>query len=56
MNLTFLGQIVGVGQVRPVKAKVDVISDFPLPTEKRQLLRYLGMTGYYRKLYNIFQL
>ena len=34
-NLTFLGHIVGQGQVKPVKAKVEAISDFPVPTGKK---------------------
>ena len=52
--MTFLGHIVGQGQVRPVEAKVEAISDFPVPTGKRQLMRFLGMAGYYRKFCNNF--
>ena len=48
-TLTFLGHIVGQGQVKPVEAQVKAISDFPVPTCNRQLLRFLGMAGYYRK-------
>ena len=48
-NLTFLGHIVGQGQVKPVEAKVEAISDFPVPTGKGQLMRFLGVAGYYRK-------
>ena len=33
----------GQGQVEPVEAKVEAISDFPVPTGKRQLMRFLGM-------------
>ena len=33
-NLTFLGHIVGQGQVKPVEAKVEAISDFPVPSGK----------------------
>ena len=53
-NLTFLRHIVGQGQVRAVEAKVEAISDFPVPTGKRQLMRFLGMAGYYRKFCNNF--
>ena len=53
-NLTFLGHIVGQGRVKPVEAKVEAISDFPVPTGKRQLKRFLGMVGYYRKFCNNF--
>ena len=54
MQLAFLGHIVGHGQVNPVEAKVEAISDFPVPTCKRQLMRSFGMAGYYRKFCNNF--
>ena len=53
-TLTFLGHVVGLGQVKPVEAKVKAISDFPVPTCKRQLMRFLGMTDYYRKFCDNF--
>ena len=53
-NLTFLGPVVGQGQVKPVEAKVEAISDFPVPTCKRELMRFLSMAGYYRKFYHNF--
>ena len=53
-TLTFLGHVVGQGQVKPVEAKVKAISDFPVPTNKRQLIRFLGMAGYYRKFSDNF--
>ena len=34
-TLTFLGHVVGQGQVKPVEAKVKAISDFPVPTCKK---------------------
>ena len=53
-NLTFLGHLVGQGLVKPVEAKVEAISDFPVPSGKRQLMRFLGMAGYSRKFCNNF--
>ena len=53
-NLTFLGHTVGQGRVKPVEAKVEAIADFPVPSGKRQLMRFLGMAGYYRKFCNNF--
>ena len=53
-NMTFLGHIVGRGQIKPVDAKVEAISDFPVPSGKRQLMRFLGMARYYRKFCNNF--
>ena len=47
-TLTFLGHVVGHGRVKPIEAKVEAISNFPVPTCKRQLMRFLGMAGYYR--------
>ena len=53
-TLTFLGHVVGQGQIKPVEAKVKAISDFPVPTCKRQLMQFLGMAGYYRKFCDYF--
>ena len=44
-NLKFLGHFVGQGQIRPVEAKVEAISDFAVATGKRQLMSFLGMAG-----------
>lgn len=46
--VTYLGKVVGQGQVKPVNAKVESIVEFPAPSNKRELRRFLGMTGYYR--------
>ena len=48
-SVTYLGHVVGQGQVKPVDAKVKCISVFPRPENKKQLMRFLGMAGYYRK-------
>ena len=53
-TLIFYGHFVGQGQVKPVEAKVEAISDFSVPTCKRQLMRFLGMAGYYRKFCDNF--
>ena len=53
-TLTFLGHVVGQGQVKPLEAKRKAISDFPVPTCKRQLMRFLRMAGYYRKFCDNF--
>ena len=42
----------GQGQVKPIEAKVEAISDFPVPSGKRQLMRFLGMAEYNRKFCN----
>ena len=48
-KITYLGHVVGQGQVKPRDAKVQAILEFPVPTKKRELLRFLGMSGFYRK-------
>ena len=48
-TLIFLEYVEGQCQVKPIEAKVEAISDFPVPTCKRQLMRFFGMVGYYRK-------
>ena len=57
-TVTFLGHLVGQGQVKPleakVSAKVSAVSEFPVPKCKRQLIRFLGMAGYYRKFCKTF--
>ena len=44
-----LGHVVGQGQIKSVDYKVCAINDFPRPENKKQLMRFLGMAGYYRK-------
>ena len=39
-------------QVKPIEAKVEAISDFSAPICKRQLMRFLGLAGYYIKFSN----
>ncbi len=47
-TITYLGREVGQGQVRPIEAKVSAIAEFPVPTSRKELRRFLGMAGYYR--------
>jgi len=47
--VTYLGHVVSQGEVRPVTAKVDAIMNYPAPTTRRQMIRFLGKAGCYRK-------
>ncbi|KAL0147780.1 hypothetical protein M9458_056923, partial [Cirrhinus mrigala] len=47
-TVVYLGRVVGQGKVRPVNAKVVAIENFPTPSTKKELMRFLGMIGYYR--------
>lgn len=47
--VTYLGHEVGQGRVRPKSANVDAILKYPAPTNRKALLRFVGMTGFYRR-------
>ena len=47
-QVSYLGHIVGQGEVKPIDAKVKAISQFPVPKNKKELMQFLGMAGYYR--------
>ena len=44
-----LGHVVGKGGIKPIQAKVETITNFSMPTSRNQLLRFLGMVGFYHK-------
>ena len=48
-TVTFLGHVIGQGQVLPINAKIAAILEFPIPVDVKSLQRLLGMVGYYRK-------
>lgn len=48
-TISYLGHQVGRGVVRPLAAKIEAICQFPVPTGRKALRRFLGMTGYYRQ-------
>ena len=48
-KVIYLGHVVGHGVVTPIKAKVKSIIGYPIPENKKSLMRFLGMAGYYTK-------
>ena len=48
-HCSYLGHIVGSGEVRPEETKLPAVSEFPTPTTKKRVRAFLGLTGYYRK-------
>ena len=48
-HVKYLGYIVGQGRVSPVNAKIEAIVEFPAPKSRKEVMRFLGMSGYYRK-------
>ncbi len=47
-TVTYLGKVVGQGCVRPVRAEVEAIDQFPSPTTKKELMLFWGLVGYFR--------
>lgn len=47
VTVTYLGKVVGQGEVRPVQAKVKATDKYPVPVSKKELMRFLGTVGYY---------
>ncbi|GFY76177.1 retrovirus-related Pol polyprotein from transposon 17.6 [Trichonephila inaurata madagascariensis] len=45
----YLGHLLGQGLRTPGELKVQVIKDFPIPTNKTQVRAFLGLAGYYRR-------
>lgn len=48
-QVQYLGYIVGHGKVCPPLKKVEAISNLSQPQNRRELQRFLGMIGYYRR-------
>ena len=48
-KVIYSGYVVVHGVVTPIEAKVKSIIDYPIPENKKSLMRFLGMAGYYRK-------
>ena len=48
-EVTFLGNVVGSGWVKPLGTKIQAILEYPPPSNRRELMRFLGMAGYYRR-------
>lgn len=48
-HVEYLGYVVGGGCLRVNDAKVGAIAEYPIPRTVRQVRRFLGMTGWYRR-------
>jgi len=45
----YLGYVVGGGCIRTDDTKIQSIQEFPQPSSAKQMRRFLGMTGWYRR-------
>ena len=48
-HCTYLGHVVGCGQVKPEQSKLEAVKRFPIPLTKKDVRSFLGLTGYYRR-------
>ena len=48
-DVEYLGFKIGKGRVKTVEAKVKDIVNLPTPTNRKEILRFLGASGYYRR-------
>ena len=48
-KLDFLGHTISAQGIAPTEEKVRAIREFPAPTSKKQLTRFLGMVNYYHR-------
>ncbi|CAK1595675.1 unnamed protein product [Parnassius mnemosyne] len=48
-EVSFLGYHISASGTKPLDTKVEAIKNFPLPTNVRQLRRFLGMVNFYRR-------
>ena len=48
-TISFLGFIVAKGELRMDPAKVSAVADWPVPTSRKDLQRFLGFANFYRR-------
>ena len=53
-EVRYLGYHLGSGQVRPLVDKTAVIATCPRPKTKKEVRRFLGLAGYYRRFIPAF--
>jgi transposase InsO family protein len=53
-EVEYLGHIVSHNSVKPSTRKVQAVQEFAVPTNLREVRRFLGLTGYYRRFIDKF--
>ncbi len=49
MSVSFLGSVVEKGQLKADPAKVQAVAEWPIPSTRKQLQRFLGFANLYRR-------
>ena len=48
-QVRYLGHVIGSEEVVPKSANLEAIMDFPTPSTRKEVMRFLGMSSYYRR-------
>ena len=48
-NCQYLGHMVGAGEVRPLQAKIEVLTQYPKPVKKKDMKAFLCLANYNRR-------
>ena len=55
-HISVLEHVVGQGGITPIMAKIEAITSFPALQTKREVMRFLGIAGYYKKFCRNFSI
>ncbi|KAK7883026.1 hypothetical protein WMY93_029200 [Mugilogobius chulae] len=53
-SVSFLGYVVSEGEIKMDPAKISAVRDWPTPTTRKQVQRFLGFANFYRKFIRNF--
>ena len=48
-QVKYLGHVIGSGQILPKSTNIQTILDYPKPKNRKEVMRFIGMTSYYRR-------
>ena len=53
-HIHYLGHLISANGIQPLKDKLDMICDMPAPCNSKEVKKFLGLAGYYRKFVPCF--